>query len=154
MCSTISIPIFPKIPKIILRKLSNQFGDFGLGHSAKNWEMWQLLRLIQWRLHISSSFFNVNQLEINSKSHDFLRISQNHSNICRSPGHVRASRSVLTIFSAVYRHNTMRLRMIWLKSHTRCSPCQGKGPTMVIPLANQIYLLGAFWGNPTLNPGG
>ena len=51
MCSTISIPIFPKIPKIILRKLSDQFGDFAQGHSAKNWEMWQLLRLIQWRLH-------------------------------------------------------------------------------------------------------
>ena len=52
MCSTIPIPISPKIPKIILRKLSDQFGDFAQGHSAKNWEMWQLLRLIQWRLHV------------------------------------------------------------------------------------------------------
>ena len=58
MCSTISIPISPKIPKIILRKFHDQFGDFGLGHSAKNWEMWQLLRLIQWRLHIAMFFFS------------------------------------------------------------------------------------------------
>ena len=57
MCSTISIPIFPKIPKIILRKLSDQFGDFGNGYSAKNWEMWQLLRLIQWRLHVGTYLF-------------------------------------------------------------------------------------------------
>ena len=52
MCSTISIPIFPKIPKIILRKLPYEFGHFVHGNSAKNWEMLQLLRLIQWRLHI------------------------------------------------------------------------------------------------------
>ena len=56
MCSTISIPIFPKIPKIILRKSSDQFGDLAQGHSAKNWEMLQLLRLIQWRLHLEAYF--------------------------------------------------------------------------------------------------
>ena len=130
------------------------FAHIGPGKRPRTLQICQVLILFREGLHISISIFNLNQLEINSKSHDFLRISQNHSNICRSPGHVRASRSVLTMFSAVYRHNTMSLRMIWLKSHTRCSPCQGKGPTMVIPLANQIYLLGAFWGNPTLNPGG
>ena len=35
MCSTISIPIFSKIPKIILRKKTDQFGDFGNGYSEK-----------------------------------------------------------------------------------------------------------------------
>ena len=38
MCSTISIPISPKIPKIILRKSSDQFDHFGARYSANNWE--------------------------------------------------------------------------------------------------------------------
>ena len=35
--------------------LPYKFGDFVQGLSAKNWEMLQLLRLIQWRLHVDQT---------------------------------------------------------------------------------------------------